>query len=111
MNMKRKAVCVFFVLLAAALIAYFTWLPSLFAPRDSGFSMDLFFNVHADLVNINEAPAAELCTLEGIGEQKAQAIIAYRTQEKTFDEIEELLQVEGISQTIYDKIKNDICVK
>ncbi len=63
-----------------------------------------------DLVNINTASKEELTTLNGIGEAKAQSIIDYRTQNGPFSSIKDILKVSGISQTIYDKIKNNITV-
>lgn len=61
-------------------------------------------------VNINTAGKEELMTLTGIGEQKAQAIIAYREQNGSFQSIEELMQVEGIKEGTFEKIKEDITI-
>ena len=60
-------------------------------------------------VNINTASQKELMTLNGIGEAKAKAIIEYRTKNK-FKKIEDIMQVKGIGQAIFDKIKKDIVV-
>ncbi|RDU71947.1 DNA-binding protein [Helicobacter aurati] len=60
-------------------------------------------------VNINTANQQELMALSGIGEAKAKAIIAYRTKTR-FKKIEDIMQVSGIGQAIFDKIKNDITV-
>lgn len=49
-------------------------------------------------VDVNHADAAALCTLPGIGEQKAQAIIAYRTQYGPFRTVREVAQVAGITE-------------
>lgn len=61
------------------------------------------------LVNINTADVSELCTLPGIGEVKAADIVAYRQEHGSFQSIEELMQVpgikEGLFQTLKDKIK------
>ena len=45
-------------------------------------------------------------TLDGIGEKKAQAIIDYRNKNNGFKTIEELLEVDGIGSTTYEKIKD-----
>ena len=58
-----------------------------------------------DLININTASKEELMTLSGIGDAKAQSIINYRQEHGNFTKIEEILNVNGISSTIYDKIK------
>ncbi len=54
-------------------------------------------------VNINTATLQELCTLEKIGEVKAAAIIEYREANGNFRSAEEIMQVSGISETIYNK--------
>jgi competence protein ComEA len=57
------------------------------------------------LININTASFAELDGLPGIGEVKAQAIIDYRQQNGLFTALEDLLKVEGISQSLFEKLK------
>lgn len=61
-------------------------------------------------VNINTAGKEELMTLTGIGEKKAEAIIQYREASGGFQTIEELMQVEGIKEGTFEKIKEDIKV-
>ena len=61
-----------------------------------------------DRVNINRAGKEELMTLTGIGERKAEAILEYRQTHGGFDSVEELMQVEGIKQGTYEKIKDQI---
>lgn len=61
------------------------------------------------LININTAPLEELMTLPGIGESKAKNIITYR--EKTpFKSIEDIKNVEGIGESLYASIKENITV-
>lgn len=62
------------------------------------------------LININTASKAELMLLEGIGEKKAESIIAYR--EKTpFTCPEDIVKVEGIGMRTYEKFADKICVE
>ena len=49
-------------------------------------------------------------TLPGIGESKAQAIIEYREEVGAFQNIEELKEVSGIGDTIFDQIKENITI-
>lgn len=61
-------------------------------------------------VNLNTAGKEELMTLTGIGEKKAEAIIQYRDVSGGFGSIEELMQVEGIKEGTFEKIKEDIVI-
>ena len=61
-------------------------------------------------ININTASLEELKTITGIGDAKASAIIEYRTQNGRFNTIEDIKKVSGISETLFDKIKDFITV-
>lgn len=63
-----------------------------------------------DKVNLNHATLAQLMTLPGIGEVKAQAIMQYRQEHNGFQTIDELLQVSGIGSVIYSQIADLVCV-
>ncbi|EOT44610.1 helix-hairpin-helix domain-containing protein [Enterococcus columbae] len=59
-----------------------------------------------NLVNINEADLTTLQTLSGIGEKKAQAIIAYRQENGSFKSIDDLNKVPGFGEKTVEKIRN-----
>ncbi len=59
-------------------------------------------------VNINTADLTALQTLNGIGESRAQAIISYRESMGAFQTIEDIKQVDGIGEGIFNKIKDAI---
>jgi comEA protein len=61
-------------------------------------------------IDINRAEAWLLEALPGIGPSKAQAIIEYRQQNGGFSDISEILNVEGIGETIYEDIRELITV-
>lgn len=61
------------------------------------------------LININKASLEELMTLTGIGESKAKSIIAYRSK-TPFKVKEDILNVEGIGESLYASIKENITV-
>lgn len=59
-------------------------------------------------VSLNSATIDELMQLPGIGEVKAKAIIAYREEKGGFKSIEELLEVNGIGESTFNKIKDQL---
>lgn len=61
------------------------------------------------LININTASKEQLMTLPGIGESTADAIIAYR-EETPFTSTEDIMNVSGIGESKYNRIKDLICV-
>lgn len=61
------------------------------------------------LININEASREELMYLTGIGESKADEIINYR-KTKAFENISDIMNVSGIGESLYEKIKDSISV-
>ena len=61
-------------------------------------------------VNINTAGKEELMSLRGIGEAKAESILKYRESHGKFDSIEELMQIDGIKEGVFNKIKEDITI-
>lgn len=60
-------------------------------------------------INLNTATKEELMTLTGVGESKAIAIIEYRNTKK-FDAIEDIMNVSGIGESAFAKIKDHITV-
>lgn len=63
------------------------------------------------LVNINTADLSRLMTLPGIGESRAQDIIAYREKYGEFEEKEDLKKVPGIKENMYAKLCDKIVVQ
>ena len=62
-------------------------------------------------ININTAGSWLLKALPGIGETLAQRIIDYRTANGHFLSIEDLMNVEGIGSSVFEKIKDKITVR
>lgn len=62
------------------------------------------------LVDINTATTDKLKTLNGIGDSKAKSIIEYREQNGGFKSIEEIKNVTGIGDKMFEKIKERITV-
>ena len=61
-------------------------------------------------ININTASEAELCNIPGIGATRAAAIVAYRQEKGGFSAIEDIMNVSGIKEGTYEKIKDSIKV-
>ena len=61
-------------------------------------------------ININTASAEMLMTLPGVGQSKAESIIAYREEKGTFSSIEAIKNVNGIKDGVYNQIKDKITV-
>ena len=62
------------------------------------------------LININTATASQLTSLSGIGEKKAAAIVEYRDHNGDFTAIEELMNVPGIGEKIFEGIRDEITI-
>ena len=61
-------------------------------------------------ININTASAAELTALPGIGESKAEMIVNYREKNGAFQCPEDILNVTGIGNSIFEQIREKIKV-
>lgn len=62
------------------------------------------------IVNLNSATKEELMTLPGIGESKADSIIRYREENGPFASPEDVMNISGIKNSVYSKIKDRITV-
>lgn len=61
-------------------------------------------------ININLATQEELMTLNGVGESRAREIISYRETKGPFGKIEDIMNIPGIKEGIFNKIKECIAV-
>ena len=62
------------------------------------------------MVNLNTATREELMSLRGIGESRAEDIIRYRETYGGFQSIEDIMNVSGIKDAAFEKIKDSITV-
>lgn len=72
--------------------------------------LDLYNDGNDGKININTASKENLMSLPGIGEVYAQRIIDYRSV-KNFSSIEEIKEVQGIGDKIFEKIKESISIE
>jgi competence protein ComEA len=61
-------------------------------------------------VNVNTATKEELQTLSGIGPEKAQAIIDYRTEHGPFKSVDDLTKVKGLGEKTVEKLRPDVTI-
>lgn len=61
-------------------------------------------------ISINTADLDLMITLPGIGEEKAKTIIAYRNEHGLFEKIEDIMNVSGIGEKLFEKLKDYITV-
>ena len=61
-------------------------------------------------VNINTADISQLLTIPGIGQIRAEAVLAYRQENGNFQSIEDIMKVSGIKNGLFEKMKDYITV-
>jgi competence protein ComEA len=83
--------------------------PALIPTTEGGY-VSRSLNGSNQKVDVNNAPLEVLDTLPEIGPITAQRIIDYRTENGPFTSIEELLNVDGIGQVTFDKIKDLVTI-
>ena len=66
-------------------------------------SASLAFADEAPIININTADREALAQLNGIGEKKAEAIIAWRDKNGTFVSLDQLTEVDGVGDATIEK--------
>jgi len=64
----------------------------------------------SEKVNLNTATAEQLQTLPGIGPAMAKRVLEYRAKVGKFTKIEELLNVKGIGEKRFQRIKDRLLV-
>ena len=67
-------------------------------------------HVSASKVDINRSSKEALMTLKGIGESRAEDIIRYREEFGSFQTIEDIMNVPGIKEGAFNKIRDQITV-
>ena len=81
-------------------------------PEENSIKNDACISTNTNIqnkININTATKEELMNLPGIGESKANDIIKYR-ETNPFQKIEDIKEVNGIGDSLFAKIKENITV-
>lgn len=66
--------------------------------------------LEGERLDLNTASPADLTRLPGVGEKKAAAIVTYRAEHGGFSSTEELMEVDGIGEGIYEKLADYVTV-
>jgi competence protein ComEA len=66
--------------------------------------------VSTEVVNLNSATAAQIASLPGIGPKTAELVVQYRLKNGPFKKIEEVMNVRGIGEKSFLKIKDRLTV-
>ena len=67
-------------------------------------------SVTAPQVNLNTASAEQLEKLPGVGPKTAARIVEYRQKNGGFKKVEELMNVRGIGEKLFLRMKNQLTV-
>lgn len=63
-----------------------------------------------ETINLNTATAAQIATLPGIGPKTADLVVQYRQKNGPFKKIEEIMNVRGVGEKSFLKLKSRLTV-
>jgi competence protein ComEA len=117
LDKQEKILFVITALMAAIIVSYnLFFIPklSMLDPNKSEIILqnkpESETNTKELLININSASIEEMTKLNGIGPAIAERIIDYRENNGGFYDVNEIKNVRGIGDKIFEKIKNNITV-
>jgi len=97
----KKHICYFLTVL-------FTVMSLSLSAEGLNESPEVISPLEIQVVDVNKADIETLSLLKGIGEKKAQAIIAYRELHGDFNSVDDLLNVKGIGEQMLQHNKERI---
>ncbi len=109
LSSKKTVLVVFLVFLVAIVVLNFYDLTKDYSSFRE-YSHQEIEDMEFHYVNINEADFQTLCDLPAVNDTQAKAIIDYREENGAFESIEEILEVKGIGEKTFEKIKLNITI-
>jgi competence protein ComEA len=88
--------------IVAVLLGWHVYASSRWATRPATLEHDA---LRTSRVDLNRADRAQLLQLPGVGEARAERIVAYREQHGNFHSVDELRQVQGIGPSLIEKLR------
>ncbi len=82
-----------------------------YIPPKSNFQTECEIEAQKEKININEATAKELSSLDGVSLTLGEKIVSYREENGPFLTIEDVKLVSGIGDATYQKIRDYIRLK
>lgn len=79
--------------------------------KDEVLTIQSTHTEYSGKININKAGIEELMALPGIGRAKAESILKYRTDNGFFSSIEDIMNIQGIKESVFGKISDLIDIK
>ncbi len=92
------------LMLAAALVLFGSWTAE--AQRATKPPVAL----STEVINLNNATATQIASLPGIGLKTAELVVAYRQKNGPFKKIEEIMNVRGVGEKSFLRIKSRLTV-
>ena len=83
----------------------------IYIPIKSTFQTECEIEAEKEKVNINEASASQIATLDAVGETLAERIVKYREENGPYLALEDLKNVSGIGDAIFNKMRDYIRLK
>lgn len=97
----KKHICYFLTVL-------FTVMSLSLSAEGLNESPEVISPLEIQVIDVNKADIETLALLKGVGEKKAQAIIAYRELHGDFNSVDDLLNVKGIGEQMLQHNKERI---
>ena len=80
----------------------------IYIPPKSTYQTECEIEAEKEKVNINEASATQIATLDAVGDTLAERIVTYREENGLFLALEDIKNVSGIGDAIYQRMRDYI---